>query len=198
MPVIQFLMAIVLAVQCIRATEEQEGVKRHGIERAERVWREFKLAPSDPHFDRLTEQMDALCTRNNQDERECRRSLQDVEVGEWSAIQRTEKLEREIAKRAERMRLVERLTGGEEERCSICMELCHDPESVCTTLCDHLFHHECMKRLRDSVDFQREPKCPNCRTSLREAADVAADQIGQQGPVMVRIVFIPSGNVDFF
>ena len=75
-----------------------------------------------------------------------------------------EQIHRALAKEKERKRLLDLIKNG--ETCGICLEEFEDPVNMSTTLCGHTFHNECMKRLRESQAFRRDPKCPNCRAVL--------------------------------
>ena len=94
---------------------------------------------------------------------------------------------RAIAKQKELQRLSERARGG--ETCGICLEEFDDPETMTTTLCGHVFHEECMDRLRISEAFRRDPKCPNCRAVLpRAQGDPSPEEQGVEELGIVNIM----------
>jgi hypothetical protein len=53
----------------------------------------------------------------------------------------------------------------EEDRCAICLEVLEGSKNKCNLDCSHSFHTECLLK-----SFQRDVRCPICRTDMVERA----------------------------
>jgi len=50
---------------------------------------------------------------------------------------------------------------GDDDTCAICRKDYEIDDEVATTrVCHHMFHHKCLKQMRNK-------KCPSCRTEIR-------------------------------